>query len=341
MSSSIANADKMDAYESYAGAIWAPVVFPLAFALISQFVVYLNACKHWMTGQPMLPSWSGRAAGKASQQVSPPRIEVEVPVMSLMLSETIFGVCCIIQCAVNYSHRSYVGGARACEWQGLYACYYTFASTGLCAVTALVGARAIAPKSPAPSHCGLAVGAGIVVHGVALTIAALPLLGASGARYMFAHDYCQHDIESPLYARIFLCWWTFCTILVAYAAVRVACASAAPARAAITADGQGPSTASAPPPPHGARRLFLGIAIYYVIAWLPSLLITFTYLARGGPVSISPLLGLFGVQAIALHFNQLAVPMLFAWRLREHMNAAYAMRGEPPRAVCCRAQQAV
>jgi hypothetical protein len=41
-------------------------------------------------------------------------------------------------------------------------------------------------------------------------------------------------------------------------------------------------------------------------------------------VASSPLGGFFGIQAIFLHTNQLVVPVLFGWRLRDHLNAALA-----------------
>ena len=91
--------------------------------------------------------------------------EVDAPLFILMLSEIVFGICCIIQCTVNWSAHSYVGGASACALQGLYAAYYTFASPGLCAVTALIGARALAPSA---SHAAwppcVGLTAGVLVH---------------------------------------------------------------------------------------------------------------------------------------------------------------------------------
>ena len=47
-------------------------------------------------------------------------------------------------------------------------------------------------------------------------------------------------------------------------------------------------------------------------------------------VASSPLGGVFGVQAIFLHTNQLAVPVLFGWRLRDHLNSALASEVQRP-----------
>ena len=294
----VVNAAKMNAYASYPEAIWAPIIFPLVFGLLFQLIVYVSIAKHWSTGLPLLPSMtssatSAAAAGKSKEATgvstkSPRFGSVEAPILNLMLSESFFGVSCFIQCVTNWAAQSYVGGASACTWQGFYCAYYTFASTGLCALTALAGSR-----SPAP--VGLTVGTGIVVHVASALIAALPILGASGP-YLFAHDYCQHNIESPLFAGLFIGWWLLCFSAVVGAAARPS-----------------PGTSRA------TRQLLAAIALYFTIAWLPSVLIPLSWLASG-PVATSPLLGLYGVQAIFLHLNQLFVPLIFSWRLRAHMN---------------------
>ena len=73
-----------------------------------------------------------------------------------------------------------------------------------------------------------------------------------------------------------------------------------------------------------AARVLLGvIAAYYLLAWLPSLLLASLAFALDD-VSSSPLGGVFGVQAIFLHTNQLVVPVLFGWRLRDELHAALA-----------------
>ena len=66
------------------------------------------------------------------------------------------------------------------------------------------------------------------------------------------------------------------------------------------------------------------IAGYFVIAWLPSLLLATLAFALDDAVATSPLGGVFGVQAIFLHTNQLVVPVLFGWRLRDELHTQLA-----------------
>jgi len=65
------------------------------------------------------------------------------------------------------------------------------------------------------------------------------------------------------------------------------------------------------------------VSLYFVIAWLPSVLLAcLTFFIRD--VSSSPLGGVYGVQAIFLHCNQLIVPLLFGWLMRDQMIGALA-----------------
>ena len=331
----VLHADALAAYRSYDAAIFAPVVYPLSFALLLQVLVYANILKHWRTGWPLLPACRSHSA-KAALDAPPPRpnfLAVEAPTLLIMLSETIFGLCCIIQCATNFAQRHYVGGVAACELQGFYAAYYVFSSTALCAIAALAGAhviRAVSHDGSVPpssrSTAKAFVAAGIIAHVVAALVAALPLIMGdkdSGFTYMFAVDYCQHNVESTGYATLFLVWWLASFTVVVLAACRVARSSAEDRGAAA-----------------GATRMMLGIVAYFAFAWMPSVMLPLFHFGIGGAVASSPVGGIYGVQAIFLHTNQLAVPLLFGWRLREHMNGALAVQTRPDVASLSAAEQA-
>lgn len=295
----IVGVERMFAYESYDETWLLPIGFPLSLAAAAQLVVYSSALRHWCSGRPLLPSLLGaRAADKAAP---PPSRAVDALVSLPMLSETIFCVCCIVQCFINFGARAYVGGATACYVQGFYAAYYTFSSSGITGLVALAGAGVLA--RPGRVCWGVVLAAGVLVQLLSALIAALPLLGAG--EYLFAKDYCMHDVESPMYGALFLVWWS-----ASFLAVLGAVAVSTSARTRLSP---------------AARALLRGIAAYYAIAWLPSVLIVLVWLGRGSVAAETEgVVGLYGCQAIFLHLNQLAVPLLFGWRLREHMNAAVA-----------------
>ena len=72
------------------------------------------------------------------------------------------------------------------------------------------------------------------------------------------------------------------------------------------------------------RRLFCALGVYFAIAWTPTILLSLFYFADGGDLATSRVGGMYGVQAIFLHTNQLVVPVLFGWRLRDELHAQLA-----------------
>ena len=143
-----------------------------------------------------------------------------------MASETLFAICCIAQCATNYGARAYVGGVGACDFQGIYAAYYSFGSPALCALLVAYAARVLAPSATEPPEppWRAAVGAAVVIHALALLIGMLLLLGAG--KYLFAVDYCQQNVEGPLFAGLFLGWFALCLLCVVAACARLCAATA-------------------------------------------------------------------------------------------------------------------
>ena len=45
-------------------------------------------------------------------------VRVDLVVGFIMAAESVFAVLCIIQCALNFTSKAYVGGAAACYFQG-------------------------------------------------------------------------------------------------------------------------------------------------------------------------------------------------------------------------------
>ena len=342
--------DKLLVYESYSEAIIGPIVFPLSFALVAQFIVYCDMVRHRCTGKPLLALWTGAISSKAG----PPSASLiaEGPTLMHLLSETVFAIACIAQCATNWSAKRYVGLGNACDLQGVYAGYYVFSATALTAISALAASRIISNPETARATSRVAVAAGLLAHVVAVFLASLPAMGVG--EYIFPRDFCMPNIETGMFSGLMFTWWLLSGIGCLYAAVSAKL-------------------------PAAAARLLYGIFAYYVLAWMPLVLIIFVYwadgtvsdqtgwvqsggeraprrlsnrLSRAPPQPTAPLLqpvygphrchfrspdaacadvpaplsrsavGLYGYLALVLHTNQLAIPILVGWRLRAHMTAA-------------------
>jgi len=303
----IARGSNIAKYTSYDLAWLAPILYPLTIAVVAQCVIYSDLIIHRLRGTRCLPSCGSGSCRKASSDEKAvrtsgrysdvvPSADVELPVLLMMASETIFAICCTIQCYINFGSRAFVGLVPACSFQGFYSGYYLFSATSLAALTAAVGARVIVNKSP-PSRLVVGV-TGIVLHGVSGLLAALPLLGVG--QYRFPRDYCMPDIETPFFAGIFWTWWTVSSLTIVVATGLLLRSDRAVSLRA---------------------KLLLGfIAVYFTVAWSPAVLIGIDW-ATGGTPSEG---GLYGFLAIFLHSNQLVVPVLWAGCLRSHMYEALA-----------------
>lgn len=244
--------DKVEVYTSYSEAIIGPIVFPLSFALVAQFIVYCDMVRHRYTGKPLLGLWTGAIASKAG----PPSASfaAEGPVLMHLLSETVFAIACIAQCATNWSAKRYVGLANACDLQGVYAGYYVFSATALTAISAITASRIIASPETARATSRAAMAAGLLAHAVAVFLASLPAMGVG--EYIFPRDFCMPNIETGMYSGLMFTWWLLSALGCLYAAVSVKL-------------------------PAAAGRLLYGILGYYLLAWLPLVLIIFVYWADG------------------------------------------------------------
>lgn len=300
---------EMQLYNSYAEAIIGPIVFPLLFAIIGQMIIYGDLlCQRFTKGRRTLlhKSACGVCASSAMASPIPHQPLIEVIVFLILLCETIFGLFCIIQCSLNYANEAYVGLARACGIQGVYAGYYVFAGPSLTAFCAAVSVSVLVSPGRMASQRAVwsVLAAGLVIHALSLILAALPLLGTS-LTYMFAVDFCLPNVETPAYGVLAIAWFAV-WLLVLIASAVTACRHKEVKRA--------------------ARWLVVGLVPYTIITWSWLLMIAGASLAQGAVVSRSWGNALYAPLALFLHTNQLVVPLYFGWLLRSHMYAAVTPR---------------
>ena len=181
----------LSGYKSYDLAWLGPIVYPLTFAVIAQAAVFYDmARRSCCRGKKSLDWLVPRSARQETGAAAAPDARITLLVLIVMASEAIFAILCLVQCAINFTARSFPGGGGACDFQAFYATYYTFSSIGTFALAMVFGARAIITNGSCPLFkVPLIALSGVAVHGGALLIAALPLLGAG--EYLFATDYCQ------------------------------------------------------------------------------------------------------------------------------------------------------
>jgi len=201
---------------------------------------------------------------------------------------------------MNFYSRSFVGGYEACDFQAWYAAYYTFSSMASAAYGFVMTCYLIA--SAAPRWIIVAV-VGALIHLVSIIIASLPLVGVGS--YLFAIDYCTHDVEGNFFATTYLIWYVGCITAIIVAIVRTR--SWTKENKSNGVQGLHPSVYLV--------RLLAAFACYFVVAWSVSIIIVMCGLAEGNVYS-SRLQRLYAAQAIIMHSNQLFVPLMFGglWR---------------------------
>lgn len=290
------NYEALDSYSSYSLAWLGPIVYPLSLALIAQSLIYADLLgsrtqtleRFRSLFQRLLsPLVPGQVKGQPA-----PNCCVDVVVICILVAETIFVLTCILQCIINFSNRSFVGGSEACDFQAWYATYYSFSSMGLAAYG--FASTCYILTSSAPS-CALLGAVGGLIHCIAVVCASLPLAGVGG--YLFPRDYCMFNVEGDFFAILSLIWYTGCIGIMIGSTVVVSKGKNGKARSHIVI-------------------LLAAIALYFVaFAWSVSIAIVIAWLANGTVYSSSAW-RLYGAQAIILHSNQLFVPFLFGglWR---------------------------
>ena len=314
--------DGLAGYTSYDLQWLGPIAYPLSLAAVAQALVFYDmvrqTCRaHLEAEARSRPSacWAGTSlqwlvprSARIDGTAAPPDARVTLLVLIVMLSEVTFAVLCLVQCSLNFATRSFPGGSGACDFQAFYATYYTFSSIGTFALATLFGARATITGGDCPLfRVPIIAAAGVAVHGGALLIAALPLLGAG--EYLFATDYCQYNVEGS-FASIVFVWLVTGLLVTTGSAVAVALTKPSSASASYTPSASTSASVSAfvsisasasasaschaaslsgtAQPPEvlaklcaAARRLFAACALYYAAAWLTTLVVVCLYWSHG------------------------------------------------------------
>ena len=183
--------ESLPTYDSYELAWLGPILYPLTLAILAQaYVVRDILLTSWGSARPSF--LTKKLTGLA--EVPAPDARVTILTCTVLLAEAVFALFCIVQCIVNFSSRSFAGGANACDLQAFYATYYTFASAGAFALVTVYGARIVITNGGCVLFSrNMVLVSSVGVHAAALLIAALPLMGVG--EYMFATDYCQDNVE--------------------------------------------------------------------------------------------------------------------------------------------------
>jgi hypothetical protein len=204
---------------------------------------------------------------------------------------------------MNFSNRSFVGGSGACDFQAFYAAYYTFSSMGLAAYGLASTFYIASSTTPKWAVVG---GAGAFIHIMSIIVACLPFAGAGS--YLFAKDYCMHDIEGGFFSALFLFWYFCCVAAMVGSIVWLKCLAKKIMQPEATLSYK----------LQQLTALLWFLASYFIVfAWSVSIVIALAWIANGA-VYDSSAWRLYGTQAIILHSNQLFVPLLFGgiWRYR-------------------------
>ena len=163
--------DGLSGYKSYDLAWLGPIVYPLTFAVIAQAVVFYDMAS-CCQGKKRLDWLVPRSARQETGAAAPPDARITLLVLIVMASEATFAILCLVQCAINFTARSFPGGGGACDFQAFYATYYTFSSIGTFALAMVFGARAIITDGGCPLFKLPVIAlSGVAVHGGAPLIA--------------------------------------------------------------------------------------------------------------------------------------------------------------------------
>ena len=309
--------DGLASYKSYDLAWLGPILYPLVFAVIAQALVYHDMCRATCNAKAEMGPLSRRLT-RLSGDAPPPDARVTLITLIVMLSETTFAIFCLLQCIVNFATRSFLGGAAACDLQAFYATYYTFSSVGVFAVATLFGARIVITEGTCCLFkLPIVAAAGVAVHGGALLLAALPLMGVG--EYLFATDYCQYNVEGTGYSvLVFVCLLVGLVIIVA-STVAVLRVGSKPCVTLPVCSTNGAEAQQSSELRRSTAQLFCASSLYYAASWLTTIVIICLYWANGEVFS-SAQWRVYGAQALILHSNQLVVPLLIGLWWRHLMN---------------------
>jgi len=208
--------------------------------------------------------------------------------------ETCFGLFCIASCLANFGGRGYSGGASHCAFQAWYAGWYIFSQLPMIAAIAAATALTLRDQGTLPSACTSAA-AVVGSLGVGALVAAFPFLGVG--QYVFAKDYCTVDMQDPPFAVSLLLFILVTTGLMVNGHV---------------------GTMRKPSASQQQKIISTAAVVLFFWGWGVAAVIALHGLAGGGfcgdPFeTTSPA---YGLNAIFLHVQQLANPILYVmyWR---------------------------
>lgn len=188
-----------------------------------------------------------------------------------MVNESVFTLVCLVSCTMNVIARTYVGKEPMCYWQGWYSTFYTYASLNLYTLNYL---SLDPPLIPAGSL--------VLVLAGSLLVSLLPFAGVLS--FMFARDFCMHDLEQLPFSVVFTSNYVVSVLLLLWGYAK---------RSRSWAD--------------------VGTVLYPIASFLPMLIVAAFTLAGDPVMSSGGPLWLYAVMAVCIHSNQIVIPLLFGY----------------------------
>lgn len=274
-------------YTSYDMAFLTPILFPLSVALLVQGTAWIFL---WRERHKTHHSATILCGGE-------------------LLVESFFGIFCLGSCVANFSQRRYVGEECACGFQAWYAGWYTFSQLPMLGVLSVaIGYREWRADAglPSPRACAAVV---VGCLAVGALIAALPFLGVS--HFVFPKDYCMYDLQDTPYAVIFLLLFVAVAVCVALGPLRL---SVLPCLRGRAAEGT------------HVQFLCMASAALFAWGWTVAAVIALRGLSGGSYCGddFATSSTVYGFNAIFLHVQQLANPVLYGILWRRALSAGFA-----------------
>mmetsp|Transcript_61834 Transcript_61834/g.109815 ORF Transcript_61834/g.109815 Transcript_61834/m.109815 type:complete len:314 (+) Transcript_61834:30-971(+) len=226
-----------------------------------------------------------------------------------LLVETFFGIFCFASCVANFGGRDYAGGQSHCAFQAWYAGWYIFSQLPMLATISAASFLTFRDEGALPST-GASAAAVLGSLGVGALVAALPFFGIG--QYVFAKDYCTVDMQDPAFA----------VLLIIFVLVTAGLMLLGHGRALLK-----PSTLPK------QKTISAAAVLLFLWGWTVAAVISLHGLAGGGfcgdPFETkSPA---YGLNAVFLHVQQLANPILYVmyWR-RQFPAFSYASADVQP-----------
>ena len=274
----IINEEKLAEYTSYDYAWLGPILYPLTLALGVFIFLAFKRCTEERPRATVIDTVAGFVCAV----------------------ELFFTICCLIQCIVNFSNRSFVGGHDACAVQAFYSTVYSFSALGAVVIALAVGNEIITTsRCTWTSNAVLKYAGGIV--GASVLLACCPLLGIGS--YIFAVDYCMYNLEGGFFQTVF-------ALSFGASAYFVGCFSLRSFKY---------GSRSSVPDVKTQGQLALVQGLFWDAIWLPAVMIWVLAMTGNGPLN-TKLWRMYGANAIILHSQQLGNAILYGWLWRKGMS---------------------